>query len=127
LALAPLLSLLALVASLGACDTFGDKSGRRDEKKRAHLDLILVSRCARPAELCYAADACVTLNDARPRQVRASASGGQVLVTLKGSERSVLADETFDQIEVDETCARLERKLGPRRESTAAMAGGPSQ
>jgi hypothetical protein len=121
-----LAAALLLAALSSGCDTFGDRSARRDEK-RGHLDLTLVNRCARPAELCYAADACVTLNDARPQKVRAQASGGQVLVTLKGTERSALADETFAQIEIDETCGRLERKLAPRRESTAAMAGGPSQ
>jgi hypothetical protein len=120
--------LFVLVALITGCDTFGDRSARRDERaSRTHLELTLRSRCPRTAEVCYSADACVTLADARPRQVHAPASGGQVLVTLRGSERSVLADETFDQIEVDESCERLERKLAPRRESSAAIAGGPAR
>jgi hypothetical protein len=117
---------LLLVFVLPGCDAWNGNR-RPDPPLRSHLEITLQSRCARPVELCYAADRCVTVADGKPQKVRAEASGNQVPVELRGSDRAISADETFDLVEVDESCERVARRVGPRKESTAATAGGPAR
>lgn len=112
---------VAVLLALGACDSMG-----LGKQSRRHLDITFVNRCATAVEVCYASNACVSLTDAKPREVRAQKAGESVFLTLKGTERSTTADETFSRIEIDESCQRFERKLGTAKESTAATAGGPS-
>ena len=98
-----------------------------DSPRRQKLEIALASHCARPVEVCYGSDVCLTLTDAKPRWFRAEAPNGQVRVTLPAASRATDADEIFTLIEVDDSCERLVRRLGPVKESTAATAGGPSR
>lgn len=90
----------------------GNHSG--DERpSRKRLDVTLVNHCAHPVEVCYGKDHCLSLPDQKPQLVHADTLGGSdVFVSLKGTDKSVFANITFDEIEVDETCQRLERHIG---------------
>jgi len=120
------------VVLLAACEQMNAKPGRMADPSNSgpgHIDVTLVNLCAKPVELCYGAqEKCVTLVDTKPKMVRADTGGGnQVLVNMKGGDAHAFADETFNQIEVAASCARLERKIGAAVESTAATAGGPQK
>jgi hypothetical protein len=82
----------------------------------SHLDLVFVSHCSRPVEVCYASQSCLTIADAKPRRVRAATGGlAEVFVSLKGAPTGVFADATFSEIVIEDSCARLYRSLGSSR------------
>jgi hypothetical protein len=99
----------------------GGKGGRHGQGQptraaaRGSLDLILVSHCAQPVEVCYGpAEKCLTLTGETPLPLHAATGGtGEVFVTLKGTPASLFADATFGLVEVDESCTRLRRRLKP--------------
>ncbi len=112
---------------VGGCGLFGGgggggRGGRRGQGQatqtagRGHLELVLSSRCPHPVDVCYgASEKCLTLADSAPRSLHASTGGtGEVLVTIKDSSTNIFADATFSMVEVDESCARLSRRLKPR-------------
>ena len=122
-----LILALASLCSVGCESLTG--TARRDDRsaRRSRLDVVFASRCPHPIDICYGRDTCLTLPAGGSRRVRAETWGNEVVVNLKGSMRSISADETFGLIEVDEACVRLDRRLTPRTEPTSATAGGPSQ
>jgi hypothetical protein len=107
---------------LAGCGLFGGGAGGRRGRGepttptvRTELDVTLVSRCAHPVEVCYASEKCLTLSGSAPRLVHAVAVGNSdVFVSLKGTAVSVFADLTFNMVEIDHSCAHLDRKIGPR-------------
>jgi hypothetical protein len=77
-----------------------------------HLNVTLISRCAKPARVCYSGDKCITLVRGKPKHLHAPTRGtGEVFVNLEGSTTNVSADMTFTTVELDESCTHLGRKL----------------
>jgi hypothetical protein len=118
-ALPPILACVPLL--LAGCGLFGgSKSGRQGRAQQpppefqGHLDVTLVSRCTRPVAVCYGGDSCLTLSGSAPHVVHAATTGNTVFVSLKDSPSNVVADVTFSMIEVDASCAHLDRRLRPR-------------
>lgn len=111
------LPVLFLVAG---CELFGGKAGRQGRGQpitptvHSHLDVTLVNRCAHPVEVCYGSETCLVLSGDKPRVVHAATEGNEVFVRIKDSPKSVSADVTFDMVEIDASCAHLERRIRPR-------------
>jgi hypothetical protein len=111
--------LLAVVLFASGCSFFGGSGlGPNSQNEPLppeqveNLDVTLVSRCAKPARVCYSGDKCLTLVRGKPKHVRASTRGtGEVFINLEGSTTNVSADMTFTTVELDESCTRLGRKL----------------
>jgi hypothetical protein len=99
---------------------FGGRAGQASRGEQlppdppAHLDVTLVSRCTRPVVVCYGSEKCLTLSGSAPRVVHAATTGDTVFVSLKDSSSNTEADVTFSTIEVDASCAHLDRRLAPR-------------
>jgi hypothetical protein len=109
-----------LVLLAAGCGLFGGQGGRRGQNQptRAvthdHLELVLVSRCARAVEVCYGSSPkCLTLARDTPQSLHVASGGGDVFVALKDSSASVFADATFSMVEVEESCVHLRRRLKP--------------
>jgi hypothetical protein len=105
---------------LVGCGFFGGRAGQPSRGEQlppdppAHLDVTLISHCARPVTVCYGGEKCLTLSDAARHVVHAATTGDTVFVRLDGSSSHTEADVTFSMIEVDASCAHLERRLAPR-------------
>jgi hypothetical protein len=111
--------VLVCVFVLAGCGLFGGKAGQQGRAQQAppelqHLDVTLVSRCARPVVVCYGGDSCLTLSGSAPHVVHAATTGNTVFVSLKDSPSNAEADVTFSMVEVDVSCAHLDRRLRPR-------------
>jgi hypothetical protein len=110
--------LACLLLFVSGCSFFGGSGlGPNSQNEVApteqleHLEVTLVSRCAKPARVCYG-DKCLTLVRGKPKHVRAATQGtGEVYVNLEGSTINASADQTFTTVELDESCAKLTRKL----------------
>ncbi len=120
--MAPSLVLPCVPLVLAGCALFGGGGGKGGRQGRAteppaelqKLDVTLVSHCPRPVAVCYGNDSCLTLSGSAPRVVHAATTGNTVFVNLKDSSSSAEADVTFSMIEVDASCAHLDRRLRPR-------------
>ena len=112
---------LAILLLFSGCGLFGGQSGRRGQSQPTQaaapdsLDMTLMSHCTHAVEVCYGSpEKCLTLNSDTPRSLHVATGGtGEVFITLKTSTASAFADGTFSMVEVDESCARLRRRLKP--------------
>jgi hypothetical protein len=103
------LPLLVLLPLAGCAELF---EGKRAEQST--LTLTLVNRCAQPTEVCYGAEKCLKLSAGAIRSVQGDTQGtGVIFVHLKAVTTGTTADATFSNIEVEESCTSLRRRVQP--------------